>query len=602
MSSLLKRLERHQEQPTSDGEVSPMLQLTSAWSAWPEIRQIPALKILAENVQLSAEPLYVPGTWASISTGAVIYANPLRLAPAEEWKFVLAHLLAHLGLRHSPTDNAARFAVYEITANALVVQLGIGTPPEGFLLPVDDWRTDADAVYEAWQRAELLPAPGWMSAAGPNGQDIIDGGNDAPSPDVWAMMLTRGLLENIGGSGGLVPWATIETSKARQALHWFTENFPLLASLAAHFNIVDDRDTIAAFQIAVAAVVPERMEILFNPDVDLTPAEVRFIIAHEMLHVGLLHQKRREERDPFLWNVACDYVINAWLIDMGVGDIPPHGGLYDPRYAGLSANVIYDRLLEDPDWARTLVTFRGAGLGDMLPPGALGKNRLRLVGGRVVSDLAEELLKQGIDAHLAGNHGLLPAGLLEMVKPAPAPPPPWKLTLTRWFAGHFEPVAPARSYARQSRRQQSTPDIPRPRCAVPQYPDGSGLFGVLLDTSGSMDDQLLGRCLGAIAALAQAHSIREVRLVFCDGTPYDQGFVPTSRLTEPMSIKGRGGTQLQPGIKLFEEAKDFPKDAPIMIITDGECDVLDIEREHAFLIPEGKKLPFAPVGPVFGLK
>ena len=350
----------------------------------------------------------------------------------------------------------------------------------------------------------------------------------------------------------------------------------------------------------MAAVVYARLEILVNPDVDLTPAELRFIMAHEMLHVGLLHDKRRGDRDPFIWNIACDYVINAWLIDMGVGEMPPRGGLYDAKYAGMSADQIYDALMKDADWVRTLVTFRGAGLGDMLPPGARGN--ARVIGGRIVGDMAEELMKQGINAHVEGKRGLLPAGLLEMVAPGHVLPPPWKLSLIQWFAGHFDPKAPTRTYARQSRRQQSTPDIPRPRYALPQFPDSSGLFGVLLDTSGSMDHRLIGKGLGAIASLAQQHGIQAVRLVFCDGTPYDQGFVPTKRLTEPMPIKGRGGTQLQPGITLLEEVEDFPKDAPILVITDGECDVLTINREHAFLIPEGKKLPFAPVGPVFGLK
>jgi hypothetical protein len=35
------------------------------------------------------------------------------------------------------------------------------------------------------------------------------------------------------------------------------------------------------------------------------------------------------------------------------------------------------------------------------------------------------------------------------------------------------------------------------------------------------------------------------------------------------------------------------------VITDGWCDRVRIEREHAFLIPAGAVLPFAPRGPVF---
>ncbi|WP_231934729.1 hypothetical protein [Micromonospora viridifaciens] len=64
-------------------------------------------------------------------------------------------------------------------------------------------------------------------------------------------------------------------------------------------------------------------------------------------------------------------------------------------------------------------------------------------------------------------------------------------------------------------------------------------------------------------------------------------------------VRGRGGTVLQPGVRLLERADDFPADGPILVITDGECDVLRIRRDHAFLVPRGARLPFSPRGPVF---
>ena len=65
-------------------------------------------------------------------------------------------------------------------------------------------------------------------------------------------------------------------------------------------------------------------------------------MAHELLHVGLRHDARAQGRDHFFWNVACDYVINSWLIKMGIGQIPTMGLLYDEDLKGLSAESIYD--------------------------------------------------------------------------------------------------------------------------------------------------------------------------------------------------------------------------------------------------------------------
>ena len=70
-------------------------------------------------------------------------------------------------------------------------------------------------------------------------------------------------------------------------------------------------------------------------------------------------------------------------------------------------------------------------------------------------------------------------------------------------------------------------------------------------------------------------------------------------LLELIQIKGRGGTVLMPGIRLLEAAKDFPKDGPILRITDGACDHLSIWREHAILLAQGGQMRQTTTGPVF---
>jgi predicted metal-dependent peptidase len=88
-------------------------------------------------------------------------------------------------------------------------------------------------------------------------------------------------------------------------------------------------------------------------------------------------------------------------------------------------------------------------------------------------------------------------------------------------------------------------------------------------------------------------------VVFCDAVPYDQGYLTPAILAERLAVKGRGGTVLQPGMDLLEKAEDFPQDAPVLVLTDGACDVLRIRRAHAFLIPQGARLPFDAKGPIF---
>lgn len=88
--------------------------------------------------------------------------------------------------------------------------------------------------------------------------------------------------------------------------------------------------------------------------------------------------------------------------------------------------------------------------------------------------------------------------------------------------------------------------------------------------------------------------------VFCAADAYDAGYLSPEDVAGRVEVKGRGGIMLQPGIDLLEHAKDFPKDGPILIITDGEIeDKLTIRRKHAYLIPKGKNLPFRAKGKVF---
>jgi hypothetical protein len=118
-----------------------------------------------------------------------------------------------------------------------------------------------------------------------------------------------------------------------------------------------------------------------------------------------------------------------------------------------------------------------------------------------------------------------------------------------------------------------------------------------------MDRITLARALGAIRAYALSREVHGVRLVQCDAIAHDSGFIAPDDLLEAVEIRGRGGTVLMPGVRTLEAAPDFPRSAPILVITDGACDILTIRREHAFLLAgDGLRLPFRPQGPVFRMR
>ncbi|MBQ7479803.1 MAG: hypothetical protein IJT01_13055, partial [Selenomonadaceae bacterium] len=326
----------------------------------------------------------------------------------------------------------------------------------------------------------------------------------------------------------------------------------------------------------------------------LSGEELKFVLAHEYLHAGLRHYYRCQGRDAYLWNIACDYVINGWLCEMHIGEMPERGELYDETLRGKSAEEIYDIIVREIRRFSKLSTFRGYGKGDMI-----GGKRSS-TGVTSLDDFFRSALQQGLEYHNEFHRGYIPAGLIEEIRALAMPPIPWDVELGLWFDLHFAPLTKTRTYARPSRRQGSTPDIPRPRYVVSEMPEYSRTFGVVIDTSGSMSAKLIGYALGAVASYAVSKEVPYVRVVFCDADAYDAGYLAPEDIAGRVEVKGRGGTILQPGIDLLTEAKDFPKSAPILIITDGYVESrMTIHREHAFLVPQGHHLPFRAKGKVF---
>ncbi|MGW1797969.1 vWA domain-containing protein [Streptomyces sp. NPDC001984] len=541
-----------------------------------------------------------------VDSDGVLHAHATRRAEPAEWAWALAHGTIHLGFGHVPAatgprtqpdgpDLAARCAV----VNRFLQNFPVGEAPEHLPLSYPDgdeeqlaarWRrTGIPAAYErcgtAGGEPDLLLVP-WDTWAG-------------QLPD-WQLAFAHALTRTVGRAmdvaGGrresmaapptpLRPW--------ERALSWFVSAFPLLGGIAAGIKLVADAELARAHDISVAAVNAEAGEIYVNPLRTLEDEEWRFVLAHEMLHAALRHGDRLGPRDPYLFNVACDYVVNGWLCEMQVGTMP-EGLLHDPELRGLSAEEVYDRIAGDLRRMRRLATLRGKGLGDILgaplgPPGDYVD----------LDEFYRRGLSRGLDLHQRLERGFLPGGLVEEIRALSHPPLPWDAQLARWFDEFVPRPEAVRSYARPSRRQSSTPDIPRAGRYFPPEEVARCTFGVVLDTSGSMNRVLLGKALGAIASYAEAREVPAARVVFCDAAPHDAGYLPVTEIAGRVRVHGRGGTVLQPGIDLLHRADDFPPGAPVLVITDGECDVLRVRREHAYLIPQGSRLPFTARGPVF---
>ncbi len=552
---------------------------------------------------------------------AVVFLNPIVSAQnertAEEWQYILAHQLAHLALNHAARGAGRERVAWNIAACAaaddLVRTLRLGTAPPNYVADHSFASRDEEDIYEQILIDPKL-APSLRTFAGEGRHDMVETQFKAssyqfkvsgkrPGYDIlfaegirWAVQRAVETASDLQTSERPNRWQTLE-----QARQWVMNHLPLLGALAVQIRVITDAALCTRMDIEVAAVNGTLGEMYFRPDRGLTQSEVLFVYVHELLHVALLHGSRLQGRNPEIWNIACDFVINGWLIEMGVGRPPQMGLLYDPRLQNRSAEEVYDLLIVDRKRCRGLRGLRGK-LGDILyGAGALAIHRPDVT---TMDDIVRRCMAAGMACQAMGR-GLIPAGLLEEIKSLFTAPVPWDVELARWMDAHVPMLRdPLRTYARASRRQSSTPDIPRPARYIPQEWKDACTFGVVMDTSGSMDRETLGRALGAIASYSEARGVPTVRLVMCDASPYDSGMVAPTELRGIYPVIGRGGTALQPAINLLLALGDFPRAAPIMIITDGWCEEeLLVPRDHCFVLPrktyaEGA-MPLRTSAPVF---
>jgi predicted metal-dependent peptidase len=556
-----------------------------------------------KNIKYPAEGL------CYVKSDGYIHCNPKHRAEPGQWARALAHCLLHLGMDHfKEKENPVLWNMAcDCVAEKFLSDLKFGTPLRDGSLP--GGINDEERLYR-----RLLESPdkdkmeySGFGTAGISAPDMLFENKSRyryGKPPQWTKAFAAGLSAAVR-SAVRVASGEQETlsanpdesinSAAYRAKQWFISSYPLLGAIASNFKVIEDFSVCQRMEITIAAVSPALSEIYINPAYHLDAEEIRFVMAHEFLHAALRHDARKEWRDAYLWNVACDYVINIWLTEMGVGE-RPNSVLYDEQFKGMNAEAIYDRIVSDMRTYRKLATLRGVGLGDIIPGERSHSTDVDL------DAFYRRSLAQGLYYHQEQGRGYLPEGLIEEIRSLSHPPIPWDVELARWFDEHFIPVEKIRSYARPSRRQSSTPDIPRPNWVISRMALDGRTFGVVLDTSGSMERTLLATALGAIASYSAARDVPAARVVFCDAEAYDAGYMKPEDIAGTVKVKGRGGTVLQPGIDLLNKSEDFPKEAPILIITDGYCDKVILHgREHAFLVPQGANLPFEPKGKVFRL-
>jgi len=185
--------------------------------------------------------------------------------------------------------------------------------------------------------------------------------------------------------------------------------------------------------------------------------------------------------------------------------------------------------------------------------GGVSEDEAELLRRRVASDVQEHEKREG------GT----PAGLLRWAESVLVPTIDWRRELGAEIRRGVDTVAGAvdYSYARPSRRGSVAGTV-----VLPSLRQRSAEIGVVVDTSASMTDELLGLALTEIDGLLSAAGVRPdaVRVLTCDVDPTPAQRVRTSHQIE---LVGGGGTDMAEGMIRALDLR--PRPDVVVVVTDG---------------------------------
>ena len=238
-----------------------------------------------------------------------IWINPHRRQELgeQEWMFIIAHLLLHLGLGHKlplPHRHAGLWTLAcEHAVDNLADSLRIGKPPHDYLVDTLYAGMSEEAIYEAIGEDRQALAV-LKTYAGRNRPDIVKRDPHFPNLTDYSTLFVRGearrdyetmLAEGIrSGVETAVEQASdllgvFETERKKtwrpveNAKRWVLNELPLLGALAAQLRIITDPQLCDRMDIPIAAVNAQLGEIYFHTQRGLSQEEVLFVYVHELL-------------------------------------------------------------------------------------------------------------------------------------------------------------------------------------------------------------------------------------------------------------------------------------------------------------------------------
>jgi predicted metal-dependent peptidase len=312
-----------------------------------------------------------------------------------------------------------------------------------------------------------------------------------------------------------------------------------------------------------------RMQIDSKFGATQRPGQLVYIGLHEMLHLISLHFERRGVRDPLLWNIAGDLIINGIIEEMraALPEADRHmierptmadgGKILIPTsdQAKKTVEALYDEVEKDADkWRKKCGGGFGQGCG-AIDPGDMTEAE---------KQNAASQWRQAAEAAAQVGRGTVSGDAIARLSKPPPPKTPWDQLLRR--VGQIATSACGvddKSFRRISRRSP-------PKVLMPSDVSHGPNVVAMVDSSGSVNDESLGVAVSHVQKIAKVNAAR-VFLIIHDHDVKFAGWLKSNEKFDSIAAKvtGRGGTSFEAAWKRIEEERC--RFHAMVQLTDGEC-------------------------------
>jgi|MDSZ01.1.fsa_nt_gb predicted metal-dependent peptidase len=298
---------------------------------------------------------------------------------------------------------------------------------------------------------------------------------------------------------------------------------PFFGTLALKLKLIQDDEK-------CKTCATDGKSIMYNGDFvtkKISNLELRGVIAHEVLHCTGNHGSRRKERDPKVWNAACDYAINPLVIKSGF--VLPTDALLDDKYDNLSPEAIYPMLIDEH-----------------------GIDKVPSVGWGTINDPPADASSLEADWQIATTQaietakaaGKMPGHLESFLKDIVKPRVDWRSAL--W------PFCSSIAHTDYSFRKPNRAYISEDEYLPSLYEEAAGELALIVDTSGSCMSYY-DQFMSEFSAIHRELRPTKVHIITCDYEVQDHIEIePDGNLPEKLKTGG-GGTRFSPAFDYVTE-------------------------------------------------